>query len=148
MTDVRSTEQRSVEQWLASRGLRFTTGRKLVVDELQRAGGPRSAAELHGDLGGMVPVSSVYRTLAVLEGAGVVEPHHSTKGVTRYEIAEWLAGHHHHLICLECGVVDDFELPGGLEGELERLVGRVSDLSQFTATGHSLEVAGRCSKCR
>ncbi len=96
----------------------------------------------------MVPVSSVYRTLAVLEGAGVVEPHHSTKGVTRYEIAEWLAGHHHHLICLECGVVDDFELPGGLEGELERLVGRVSDLSQFTASSHSLEVAGRCSKCR
>jgi Fe2+ or Zn2+ uptake regulation protein len=148
MTTTRSTEQRSVEQTLTERGIRFTGGRRLVVDGLQRAGGPRSAAELHVDLGGTVPVSSVYRTLAVLAEAGVVEPHHSSKGVTRYEMAEWLAGHHHHLICLECGSVEDFELPGGLEEELERLVGRVSDLSSFTASGHALEVAGLCSKCR
>ncbi len=148
MTTTRSIEERRVEEWLAERGVRFTGGRRMVVHELQRAGGPRSAAELHRDLGGTVPVSSVYRTLAVLEEAGVVEPHHSTKGITRFEIAEWLAGHHHHLICLQCGAVEDFELPGGLEEELESLVGRVSELTRFTASGHSLEVAGRCSKCR
>ena len=143
-----SIQERRVEERLAEAGVRYTGGRRLVVSGLEAAGGPRSAAELHEDLGGKVPVSSVYRTLAVLEEAGVVEPHHSTKGITRYEIAEWLAGHHHHLICLECGAVEDFELPGGLEDELEGLVGRVSELSQFSASGHSLEVAGRCARCR
>ena len=49
-------------------------------------------------------------------------------GITRYEMAEWLAGHHHHLVCIECGAVEDIELPEGLELELERLVGQVSGL--------------------
>jgi Fur family ferric uptake transcriptional regulator len=95
----------------------------------------------------MVPVSTVYRTLAVLEDAGVVQPHHGTRGITRYEIAEWLAGHHHHLLCIHCGAVEDIELPRDLESQLEVLVGQVSGMSSFSASGHSLEVDGRCSRC-
>ena len=106
-----------------------------------------SAAELHANLAGKVPVSSVYRTLAVLEEAGVVQPHHSAKGITRYEIAEWLAGHHHHLVCINCGAVEDIELPKNLETRLERLVGQVTEMSAFTASGHSLEVDGLCTRC-
>ena len=128
-------------------GVRFTGGRRQVVAALERADGPRSAAELHDDLAGTVPVSTVYRTLSVLEEAGVVAPHHSTKGITRYEIAEWLAGHHHHLVCIDCGAVEDIELPPNLESELERLVGQVSGMSEFSASGHSLEVDGRCTRC-
>lgn len=148
MTGSVSIQDRRVEDRLAEHGVRYTGGRRLVVAGLERSGGPKSAAEIHHALGGAVPVSSVYRTLAVLEEAGIVEPHHGTRGVTRYEIAEWLAGHHHHLVCVTCGAVEDFELPRDLEGELERLVEQVSDLSAFTATGHSLEVDGRCSRCR
>ncbi len=118
-----------------------------MVAALERADGPRSASELHEDLGRKVPVSSVYRTLAVLEEAGVVAPHHSAKGITRYEIAEWLAGHHHHLVCINCGAVEDIELPPGLETQLERLVSQVSGTSEFSASGHSLEVDGRCTRC-
>ena len=114
---------------------------------LERADGPRSAAELNTELAGVVPVSSVYRTLAVLEEAGVVEPHHSAKGITRYEIAEWLAGHHHHLVCINCGTVEDIKLPKTMENQLERLVGQVSGLSSFSASGHSLEVDGYCTRC-
>ena len=139
--------ERQVEERLGQLGIRFTGGRRLVIATLERAGGPMSAAELHEDLAGRVPTSSVYRTLAVLEEAGVVEPHHSAKAITRYEISEWLAGHHHHLVCIDCGAVEDIELPLGLESQLEALVGQVSQLSAFSASGHSLEVDGRCTRC-
>jgi Fur family transcriptional regulator, ferric uptake regulator len=140
-------QERQIEEKLAESGVRYTTGRRHVVAALERVDGPRSAAELHREMGGEVPVSSVYRTLAVLEEAGVVEPHHGARGITRYEMAEWLAGHHHHLVCIECGGVEDIELPARLEVELERLVGQVSGLASFSADGHSLEVDGRCSRC-
>ena len=142
-----SIQDRQVEERLSARGIRYTGGRRQVVAALERADGPRSAAELHAELEGMVPVSSVYRTLAVLEEAGVVEPHHSAKGITRYEMAEWLAGHHHHLVCIDCGAVEDIALPRGMEAKLEELVGQISELSSFSASGHSLEVDGRCPRC-
>lgn len=140
-------QERQIEDKLAETGVRYTRGRRHVVAALERVDGPRSAAELHREMGGEVPVSSVYRTLAVLEEAGVVEPHHGARGITRYEMAEWLAGHHHHLVCIECGAVEDIELPEALEVELERLVGQVSGLASFSAHGHSLEVDGLCARC-
>jgi Fur family ferric uptake transcriptional regulator len=139
---------REIEERLIGTGVRYTTGRRLVVAALTDADGPRSAAELHDEMGGQVPVSSVYRSLAVLEEAGVVEPHHGARGLTRYEMAEWVAGHHHHIVCESCGMVEDIELPGPLEIELERLVGEVAGLSSFSVTGHALEVDGRCERCR
>jgi Fe2+ or Zn2+ uptake regulation protein len=45
-------------------------------------------------------------------------------------------------------MVEDIELPGPLEIELERLVGEVAGLSSFSVTGHALEVDGRCERCR
>jgi len=142
-----SIQDRQLEERLSTRGVRYTGGRRQVVTALQRSDGPKSAAELHVELAGVVPVSSIYRTLAVLEEAGVVEPHHSARGVTRYEIAEWLAGHHHHLVCVKCGAVEDIALPKDMERQLERLVGEVSELSSFSASGHSLEVDGHCPRC-
>ncbi|HEY7468405.1 MAG TPA: Fur family transcriptional regulator [Acidimicrobiia bacterium] len=143
-----SIQDRQVEERLAKSGVRYTGGRRQVVAVLERADGPMSAAELAEELKGRVPVSSVYRTLAVLEEAGVVEPHHGARGLTRYEMAEWLAGHHHHLVCIECGAVEDIQLSRSLERQLETVVDQVSAVSSFNAVGHSLEVDGRCKRCR
>lgn len=118
-----------------------------MVAALGRSGGPLSASELYEELDRAVPVSSVYRTLTVLEDAGVVEPHHGARGLTRYEIAEWLAGHHHHLVCDRCGAVEDIDAPSDLETQLEGLVTELSGLSGFSASGHSLEVVGLCTRC-
>ncbi len=94
-----------------------------------------------------LPLSSIYRTLAVLEEAGIVEPHHGTKGLTRFELAEWLAGHHHHLVCIQCGAVEDVELPASLEEQLEGVVSAIIERAEFSAVGHALEVDGRCRRC-
>ncbi|MFZ0626909.1 MAG: Fur family transcriptional regulator [Acidimicrobiia bacterium] len=142
-----SIQDRPVEERLGQRGIRYTEGRRRVIHALELADGPRSAAEIFGDLDGDMPLSSIYRSLAVLEEVGIVAPHQSSREVTRFEMAEWLAGHHHHLVCVECGAVEDIKLPAALEEQLEGVVGRVSELSRFEASGHSLEVDGRCARC-
>ena len=139
--------EQQIKARLAEHDVRYTTGRATVVAALARSDGPRSAAELHGDLYRTVPLSSLYRSMAVMADAGVLSPHHRTKGITRYELSEWLTEHHHHLVCVECGTVDDITLPGDLEATLEGLIDQAAALGAFTATGHALEIDGRCKDC-
>jgi len=139
---------RQVESRLRERDIRYTAGRRAVVNALRTADGPRSAAELHEQLGTAVPLSSIYRSLSVLESAGVLTPHFGAKGLSRYEIAEWLAGHHHHLVCVECGAVEDIEIPPAHEDRLRRLIDDLATAASFSASDHSLEIEGRCSRCR
>ena len=140
------TLDQQVAQRLAASGVRYTSGRRAVVKALTSADGPRSAQELFDELD--LPLSSLYRSLAVLEESEVLTPHHGTRGVTRYELAEWAAGHHHHVVCGSCGTVDDVHVDPALEAELERLVAAITDSLSFQPTGHALEVEGRCDACR
>ncbi|MFP5332803.1 MAG: Fur family transcriptional regulator [Acidimicrobiia bacterium] len=140
------TLDQQVSQRLAAQGVRYTDARKAVVHALSRADGPRSANELFEELD--IPLSSLYRSLGVLEEAGVLTPHHGVRGVTRYELAEWAAGHHHHTVCGSCGTVDDVHLDPSLEEALERLVTEITGSLSFSPTGHALEVEGLCGACR
>lgn len=144
---ARSTLDRQVAERLDEQRVRYTPGRQTVVHALAGEAGPRSAADLHGKVGADVPLSSLYRTLTVLEEAGVVSPHYSTKGITRYELAEWLAGHHHHLVCLDCGAVEDIEITDELEEDLQGIVARIGTRLEFSPTNHALEIEGRCARC-
>jgi Fur family ferric uptake transcriptional regulator len=139
---------REVEKKLRDHDVRYTAGRRAVVSALAASDGPRSASEMHEALGTQVPLSSLYRSLAVLEEAGVVVPHYGAKGLTRYELAEWLAGHHHHVICIECGAVEDIAIPEPYETEVRKIVEDISSLVSFVAVDHALEIEGRCSRCR
>lgn len=139
---------RQVEARLRDRQIRMTQGRRTVVESLAGADGPRSAADLHDRIGTTVPLSSIYRSLAVLEDAGVVSPHYSAKGVTRYELSDWLNGHHHHLVCTNCVRVEDIEIDPAKETQLEAMVEQIGRDVSFTPTDHALEIEGLCSKCR
>ena len=142
-----SNVEAQIRSRLTEAGIRYTEGRRQVIAALLEADGPRSAAELHPQIAAAVPLSSLYRSLAVMAEADVLAQHHGTKGVTRYELAEWLTGHHHHLVCVDCGTVDDIELPPPLESTLHDLVEVVADSGDFAAAGHALEVVGRCKAC-
>ncbi len=137
---------REVEKALADTAVRYTRGRRRVVDALAAASGPRSAAELHAELGAEVPLSSLYRSLAVLQDAEVVMPHYGPT-VVRYELAEWLTGHHHHLVCLDCGAVDDVSLSRTRERNVQSLVDEIAAGAEFTPTNHAFEIEGRCARC-
>ena len=138
---------REVEQRLGDHQVRYTRGRRVVVSALAASDGPRSAAELHSEIGPDLPLSSLYRSLSVLEEAGVVIPHHGARSLTRYELAEWLSGHHHHLVCVECGSVEDIEIPKEHESRVTTLVEELSERASFTPLGHALEIEGRCARC-
>lgn len=133
---------------LETAGVRFTPARRSVVEALGMIGGPISAQELQSRLDPPVPISSLYRTLAVLAETEVVSSHHGPHGITRYELAEWLAGHHHHTVCSSCGDVTDVEVASHHEERLERIVAEAAALIGFAADGHSLEVEGLCARCR
>lgn len=137
---------RRVATRLSESDIRYTSGRKAVVKALSGVDGPRSAAELSEIIGDSVPLSSLYRTLAVLEDAGVVTPHFS-KNLARYELAEWLAGHHHHLVCIDCGTIDDIVMPSTLEERVEEIVTEIGVISSFNPSNHALELEGRCARC-
>ena len=138
---------RQVAERLSSEGVRYTAGRRVVVEALRVATGPQSAAELQFAMGSSLPLSSLYRTLMVLEEAGVSVAHFSTKGVARYEMAEWLSGHHHHLVCIVCGQVEDIEMAAGQEQMLHQMVIGVAGGLGFSVAGHALEIQGQCRDC-
>ncbi len=144
---IKSNLERQVEIRLREHDVRFTSGRRAVVEALARASGPMSAAELDEELGAEVPLSSIYRTLSVLEDAGVVAHHLGAKGLTRFELAEWLTGHHHHLVCIDCGSVSDIDIPSPQEESVRGLVSEIAALASFSATDHALEIEGRCARC-
>jgi Fur family ferric uptake transcriptional regulator len=127
--------------------IRLTRGRREVVDALARARGPVSAAEIRIHLDGAVPLSSIYRTLGVLTQTDVASLHHSRDGVTRYELAEPLQHHHHHLVCISCGRIDDVEFSAEAEATVHAVVSGVASDRGFRAVNHALEIEGTCEEC-
>jgi Fur family ferric uptake transcriptional regulator len=83
-----------------------------------------------------VGLVTIYRTLDLLSEIGVVRRLDLGDG-PRYELAE---DHHHHLICESCGDVSEFER---CPLDLRRLRG-----IDFEITAHTLEIYGRCARCR
>ena len=125
---------------------RYTPKRRALVEALL-ASGPRTIPELLAELAGQAQ-SSAYRNLTVLEEAGVVHRIVGGGQFARYELAEDLTGHHHHLICTSCGAVDDFTLSDTVEHALEDALRRSARRSQFEATHHRLDLVGTCARCR
>ena len=127
-------------------GQRYTTQRQAIVDVLMAVEHPVTIPQLLERLPGLAQ-SSAYRNLAVLERAGVVHRIVTTDEFARYELAEDLTRHHHHLICSSCGDVTDFEVPDTVEHDLERALARVADRTGFTVDTHRLDLVGLCSAC-
>lgn len=127
-------------------GQRYTPARRAVVDALVEAPAPVTTAQLVAARPSL-PQSTTYRNLAVLEQAGVVHRVMSGDDFARFELSEELAGHHHHLVCVSCGGVEDFTPPAQLERSLASVVGRVTTGTGFRAESHRLDLLGTCGAC-
>ena len=125
---------------------RYTTGRRALVDVLASADAPLSIPQLR-EHDRSLAQSSAYRNLSVLERAGVVHRIAGTDDFARYELAEDLTEHHHHLICAACGDVRDFTVSPELEGDLDRALGRIAREHGFSADHHRLDLVGTCADC-
>ena len=125
---------------------RYTSGRRRLVAALMDAPRPVTIPELIEDQPGLRQ-SSAYRNLHVLEQVGVVHRIVTSGEHARFELAEDLVGHHHHLICTECGRVDDFTVPAKLEQSLESALAKAVSGTGFRSSAHRLDLMGTCEAC-
>ena len=132
---------------LADQDQQYTRNRRALVDVLAGVSGPVTLPELLARDGSLAQ-SSAYRNLSVLIEAGVVRRLQHGGDHARYELAEHLTEHHHHLICESCGTVVDVTLPARLESSLDRAFGDVASASGFEPSHHAIDVYGVCAPCR
>jgi len=124
----------------------YTTGRRELVELLAALARPVTIYELL-DAKPKLTQSSVYRNLAVLEEMGVVQRVQGNDDRARFELADHLIGHHHHLVCTTCGRVDDFVAPAEAESMLDAVLVAAVEGTGFRAAGHRLDVLGVCADC-
>ena len=127
-------------------GQRYTTARRRLVDQLAAARRPLTTNDIvRTDVAAVQ--SSVYRNLGVLTQAGAVRRVLGADDAARFELAEELTEHHHHLVCTECGDVADFTLSPRAEAAVSRALADAVKSSGFETDAHRLDVLGRCARC-
>ena len=125
---------------------RYTTGRRRVVAALQAGDGPLTITQILAN-DDTLSQSSVYRNLTILEDVGAVVRIVTGDDFSRYELAEHLTEHHHHLICSDCGDVVDFRLDDSVEATLDKALHAAAAREGFAVSAHRLDLFGSCGKC-
>jgi Fur family transcriptional regulator, ferric uptake regulator len=120
---------------------RVTPQRAAVLAAIEAAHGSFTAVEIYDRARKSAPalgLATVYRTLDLLRGAGTVRALAGAEGAVYVRCRP---GHHHHLVCVSCGSVEETELCGApAPAVLRRRHG-------FRAETHELDVYGVCARC-
>ena len=133
-------------QRVAAVDQRYTASRRALVQALLEADRPLTMPEVLTGATGM-PQSSAYRNLTVLCDAGVARRLPGMDDLGRFELAEDLAGHHHHVLCNSCGTLVDFAASPRLERALAEASRVIAEETGYEITGHRLDFDGRCPRC-
>jgi Fur family ferric uptake transcriptional regulator len=136
-----------VEGRLRRADQRYTAGRRAIVDLLVDTGGPVSIGDIAGQLPDL-PRSSAYRHLLDLQTAGVVRRVAANDDFARFELAEDLTEHHHHLLCVACGKVVDVTPAPVFERAVAQALDDLSRAEGFRPQSHRLDVLGLCAVCQ
>jgi Fur family ferric uptake transcriptional regulator len=120
------------------------TGPRLRILELFQTSGVRhmSAEDVYRQLLAErieVGLATVYRVLTQFEQAGLLQRHHFESGRSVFELNE--GSHHDHLVCLQCGRVEEF-----YDAEIERRQNRIAAERGFALNDHSLSLYADCVK--
>jgi Fe2+ or Zn2+ uptake regulation protein len=135
----------TVSQRLARNGQRYTANKRRLVDVLAGAEHPLTIPDILATCD--LAQSSVYRNLSDLERAGAVGRLVTNDEWSRYELAEDLTGHHHHLVCSTCGAVRDVVVPEQLEHTLDAELTNLATDQGFVLDHHRLDLVGTCGTC-
>lgn len=129
---------------LRAGGLRVTRQRQLVWKVLQKSQDHLDAEGLH-DLAkahdANISLATVYRTLAVLKEAGLVEEHWLGEDHAHFEVVPETP--HYHFTCLVCGKVLEFDAP-----QVAQVVHTLSKQEGLEVKDVHLFVSGTCAECR
>jgi len=129
---------------LSEKGYRLTPQRIMILSAIENSDDHVSAEEIYAQVVAKYPhvnISTVYRTLELLKRLGLVTETDFGGGRLRYHPAD--KGHHHHLVCTECGAVIDLD-----ESVLSSLKDTLLREYKFSADLRHLAIFGRCANCR
>lgn len=125
---------------------RYTASRRALVETLAGAGRPLSMPEILAATPD-IPQSSAYRNVTALIDAKAVRRVAGSDDHGRFELAEDLAAHHHHLICQACGHVLDITASPRLERALAQAARVAEEETGFTVDDHRMDLVGTCRQC-
>jgi len=134
----------STSETLHELGYRLTPQRIMILDAVEQADSHISAEEICSQVRARYPymnISTVYRTLELLEKLGLVTKTDLGDGRVRYHSIK--KGHHHHLVCQKCGAIIDME-----ESILSPLWAEILREYDFQVNMKHLVFFGLCSNCR
>ena len=128
---------------LRAKGYRLTPQRQLVLEAVVTLGHatPDEIAERVRRTASGVNISTVYRTLELLEELGLVTHTHLGHGAPTYHAAD--DADHLHLVCRECGGIE--EVPTRI---LDDSVGRIATEHGFAVDASHFAIFGTCAECR
>ena len=131
----------SIVKMIQEKGQRFTPQKKEVFCVLQKK--PQTVIEILTVLKSKrsaIDKATVYRILTGFKELGIVKEIHLGDKEVRFELAG--GEHHHHLICEECGSIEDVSLSEDV------ILKEVEKQTPFQIKRHSLEFFGICKKCQ
>ena len=129
-------------EFLSSTGQRMTREREIIVEEIYSSHEHFDAEQLIGRLSQKhVSRSSGYRTLALLEEAGLIRKVARQDDRAIYE-HDYGYPHHDHLICKRCGTLIEFH-----NENISELLDAIARKHGFRMEAHRLEVSGLCNDC-
>jgi Fur family ferric uptake transcriptional regulator len=126
----------AIEEACAAKGMRMTEQRRVIARVLGQSQDHPDVEELYrraSKIDDKISISTVYRTVRLLEDAGIIERHDFREGRSRYE--QMPEEHHDHLINLRTGEVTEFR-----SEEIERLQEAVARKLGYKLVDHRLEL--------
>ena len=128
---------------LSELGYRLTPQRIMILSAIENSDDHISAEEIYAQVVAKYPnvnISTVYRTLELLKRLGLVTETDLGEGRVRYHPVG--KGHHHHLVCQECGAIIglDESVLSSVKDVLLREYGFIANLKH-------LAIFGRCVNC-
>lgn len=128
---------------LKSIGLKATLPRLKILDLFEHSSKRHMTAEevysLLKEEGQDIGLATVYRVLTQFEQAGLLMRHHFDSDRAVFELNQ--GDHHDHLVCLQCGRVEEF-----FDAEIEKRQNKIAASRGFAIHDHSLQIYVDCTK--
>ena len=128
----------TIEQKCLSKGVKLTDQRKIIAQVMSESSDHPDVDELYNrvsKIDSKISIATVYRTVKLLEEAGILAKHDFKGGKARYEAM--IESHHDHLIDIKTGEIIEF-----VDDEIENLQKKVAEKHGYTLVDHKLELYG------
>ncbi|NEW60020.1 transcriptional repressor [Sulfurovum sp. bin170] len=131
---------------LKSNTLKYTKQRELILEIIYNNNGHFTPEDIYNLIKESYPdvklgIATVYRTLTLLEDASIVSSISFGAQGKKYEFG--LKDHHDHLVCLECGAIEEF-----IDEVIEKRQEDIAKQFNFKMTNHIMKITGTCSACQ